>query len=75
MNGIVEVTNNVPSRILIAKNGSNQYRLPKRQIVGQLTPHAGLLPTEIMLCVVLGIEEKMDVNDRTNLFSRGEGKT
>lgn len=57
MNFIVEVTPNVPFRILIVSYGSKPYRFRKGKIMGQLTPHAGLvIPTEASLCEILGIE-------------------
>lgn len=72
VNGIVEVTPNDPFKILTATYGSKPYRLLKGKIVGKLTPHAGIvIPTEVILCEMLGIEENMDVKDRTNNFSRG----
>lgn len=58
MNFIVQITQNVPFRILIYNYDSTPYRLKTFQTVVHISPHAGFeIPTLISLREILGAEE------------------
>ena len=56
-NGLVEAEPGQPFRIIIANFGVNPYRLAKGQVVANVLPHpSALIPTEVMMSELLGIE-------------------
>ena len=69
-NGVVHVEPNIPFRVLIANMGAVPYRLSKNQVVATLLPHpTAIIPTEVTLAEVLGIEEPEGDKEPTGVSS------
>lgn len=67
MNGIVNVTPNVPFRILVANYGFESFELRAKQPIGTLIHHnEGVFPTQIQLHEVLGLMPEQIYRDDTD---------
>ena len=62
-NGIVQVEEGVPFRVLVAIFRNAPYTLPKGQVVGKLLPHPTcVFPSKVTLGEILGIAEEAPNN-------------